>query len=126
MKAKSDVFGAFKQFKAWAENLLGVKIKWLRVDKGGEYMSSEFEEYLNSCGIKRQFTTRNRPQQNGVAERANRVLDERITAMLEESGLPKSFWAECLSALVHTWNHCPTSAVPNATPYQLWYKQKPV
>ena len=125
MRAKSEAFGAFKRFKAWAENMLELKIKWLRIDKGGEYMSNEFEEFLDSCGIKRQFTTRNRPQQNGVAERTNRTLDERITAMLEESGLPKSFWAECMSALVHTWNCCPTSAVPKVTPYQLWYKRKP-
>ena len=57
--------------------------------------------------------------------RANGIMDERITAMLKESGLPKMFWAECLAALVHVWNRTPTSAVPNATPYELWYKKKP-
>jgi hypothetical protein len=39
IKAKSDVFGAFKQFKAYAENQSERKIKILRDDKGGEYMS---------------------------------------------------------------------------------------
>ena len=35
IKAKSDVFDAFKQFKAYAENQSGHRIKILRVDKGG-------------------------------------------------------------------------------------------
>ena len=61
--------------------------------------------------IERQHTVRARPQQNGVAERANRVLSERLTTMLDESGLPKAFWGEGLGALVHVWNRCPTDAV---------------
>ena len=80
---------------------------------------------MNAHGIERQYTCRNRPQQNGVAERANRVLAERITAMLNESGLPRTFWAECLAALVHVWNRLPTSAIPNSTPFEQWYKRKP-
>ena len=59
------------------------------------------------------------------AERANRVLSERLTTMLDESGLPKAFWGEALGALVHVWNRCPTDAVKNATPYQLWTGTKP-
>src|SRR3954451_19059998 len=97
----------------------------LRDDKGGEYMSNAMLDFTNSCGIQRQHTTRNRPQQNGVAERANRLISERITAMLSESGLSKSFWGDCLASLVHVWNRCPTEAVQDATPYELWYKCKP-
>jgi hypothetical protein len=63
--------------------------------------------------------------QNGVAERANRVLSERLTTMLDESGLPKAFWGECLAALVHVWNRCPTEAVRSTTPYELWHGRKP-
>ena len=45
----------------------------------------------DECGMIRQHTVRNRPQQNGVAERANRILSERITDMLEGSGLSSKF-----------------------------------
>ena len=88
-------------------------------------MSNEFIGFLDSCGIVKQYTTRNRPQQNGVAERANRTLAERITAMLEESGLSKRYWGECLAALVHVLNCCPTSIVTDSTPYEIWHKKKP-
>jgi len=125
IKAKSDVFEAFKQFKAFAENQTERKIKTLRDDKGGEYMSNAMLTFTNECGIQRQHTVRACPQQNGVAERANCVLSEHITAMLQESGLAMAFWGEALAALVHVWNHCPTAALDSATSYELWNGHKP-
>ena len=61
----------------------------------------------------------NRPQQNGVAEWANRLFPERIVALLEESGMFKKYWAECLAALIYVLNHCPTSAVEGKTPHEV-------
>ena len=91
LKQKSEAFHAFKNFKAYAENQTGKKIKRLRCDEGGGYMSNEFIELLDSCGIEKQYTVCKRPQQNGVAEHANRTLAERIIAMLEELGLSKRY-----------------------------------
>ena len=119
IKHKSDVFEAFKTFKAFAENQSECKVKTIRDDKGGEYMSNAFAEFTTQCGILRQHTVRARPQQNGVAERANRLFSERITAMLHESRLPAAFWGEALASLVHVWNRCPTDAVNGATPFEL-------
>src|SRR5437660_7975283 len=125
IKAKSDVFEAFKTFKVFAENQSERKIKILRDDKGGEYMYNAFLKFTQECGILRQHTTRNRPQQNGVTERANRLISERITAMLDETGLSKAFWGECLASLVHVLNRCSTDALKDATPYSLWHGVKP-
>ena len=125
MKCKSDAFNTFKSFKAYAENKTGKKIKCMRIDKGGEYMSNEFSNYLDACGIGKQYTCRNQPQQNGVAERANRLFAERIVALLNESGLSKKFWVECLAALVHVLNACPTSALIGKTPSEVWHGKKP-
>jgi hypothetical protein len=74
-------------------------------------MSNAMLTFTNECGIQHQHTVRARPQQNGIAERATCVLSERITAMLQESGLAMAFWGEALAALVHVWNHCPTAAL---------------
>ena len=82
IKAKLDVFEAFKNFKAYAENKSKRKIKILRDDKGGEYTSEAFLDYTTQCGIERQHTVGATPQQNGVAERANRVLSERLTTII--------------------------------------------
>ena len=39
LKAKSEVFEKFKEFKSLIENLSDKKIKTLRSDNGGEYTS---------------------------------------------------------------------------------------
>ena len=51
MKKKSETFSYFKKFKAWAENQTGCTIKALREDKGGEYMSREFDDFCAEHGI---------------------------------------------------------------------------
>ncbi|KAI3751877.1 hypothetical protein L2E82_22968 [Cichorium intybus] len=69
IKHKSDTFEKFKEFKNEVENQLGRKIKMLRSDRGGEYLSIEFLDYLKECGIVSQLTPPRTPQLNGVAER---------------------------------------------------------
>ena len=125
LKRKSDTFAALKQYKAWAERRTGKKLLCLRDDKGGEYMSSEFNQYCIDNGIERQHTVRNRPQQNGVAERANRTMEEGVVAMLYEAGLPLSFWGEALSSFIHVWNMVSTSALSGMTPHEAFYGRKP-
>ncbi|GJU75598.1 retrotransposon protein, putative, ty1-copia subclass [Tanacetum coccineum] len=46
LKHKHEVFETFKVFKSEVELQLGKKIKALRSDRGGEYLSQEFKEYL--------------------------------------------------------------------------------
>ncbi|PAV20599.1 hypothetical protein PNOK_0322600 [Pyrrhoderma noxium] len=125
LKHKSDAFAAFKAFKALAENQLNARIKGLHDDKGGEYMSKEWEELCTTSGIKRMHTLRAEPHQNGVAECANRTIKEGITTMLNEAGLPSSFWWDAVSTFTHIHNRSPTSALQNSTPYELWFKKKP-
>ncbi|KAK4850321.1 hypothetical protein QYF36_005646 [Acer negundo] len=74
MRHKSDAFDMFKAFKAEVENQLEKHIKILRSDRGGEYLSGEFQQYLIEIGIVSQFSAPGTPQQNGVAERRNRTL----------------------------------------------------
>ncbi len=67
-------------------------------------------KFMDQCGIARRHSTRNRPQQNGVAERANRTISDHVTAMLNEAKLPASFWALAVTAYVHVWNRLPYCA----------------
>src|ERR1700689_1140198 len=109
MKRKSETFSAYLKFEAYAENQLGDTIKAIQKDKGGEFMSREFEEHCDRKGIVRRHTVRKRPQQNGSAENGNKVMGECITTMLTEANLPMQFSVEALLALMHIWNGCPTS-----------------
>ncbi len=59
-------------------------------------MSDTFNAHLAAAGMARKLTVHERPQLNGVAERLNRTLLERIRAFAHGSGLPKSLWGEAL------------------------------
>ncbi|KAH9669265.1 hypothetical protein KPL70_021724 [Citrus sinensis] len=87
IKKKSYVFLVFKEYKARVELESGKKIKCLRTDNGGEYTDGEFLAFWKQEGIQRQFTVAYTPQQNGVAERMNRTLTERIRVMLKTAAI---------------------------------------
>ena len=56
MKHKAESFEKFKTFKNEVQNKLGKSIKALRTDRGGEYLSQEFDDYLKDCGRVSQLT----------------------------------------------------------------------
>jgi transposase InsO family protein len=74
MKNKSETFEKFKEFQREVKNQLDRKIKQLRSDQGGEYLSFEFEAHLRACGILPQHAPAGTPQRNGVSEQRNRTL----------------------------------------------------
>lgn len=102
-------------------------IKTLRTDRGGEYLSKEFNTFCEDNGIHRELTTPYTPQQNGVAERKNRTIVEMGRSMMNARGVPKHFWAEAVATAVyiHFLNISPTKAVYNRTPCEAWRGTKP-
>ncbi|CAG9136577.1 unnamed protein product [Plutella xylostella] len=81
-------------------------------------------EFLKANGIKHQKTIPDSPQQNGVAERANRTIMEKVRCMLMDAGLGMKFWAEAVNTAVYLKNRSPTKAVLGATPEEKWSKKK--
>lgn len=51
LKTKDEAFEYFKEFKAMVENQSNYVIKILRSDRGGEYMSREFQNFRRHNGI---------------------------------------------------------------------------
>ena len=74
MQKKDQTFSKFCEFKALVEKELGKKVKALRSDNGGEYISKKFKEFCNKEGIRRELIAPHNPQQNGVTERKNRTI----------------------------------------------------
>ena len=125
LKSKSQVFEFFKNWKSMVENQFGRKIKILRSDNGGEYCSNAFSEFLISEGIIHQKSVPKNPEQNGVSERMNRTLVEMLRCMLEESRLPKKFWAEALNTAAYLRNRSPTKSLNGRTPFEVLFQNKP-
>ena len=125
LKQKSEVFKMYRQWRLAVELEHGVPNKKIRSDNGGEYTSTEFEEYLANAGKQHDTSVPDTPEQNGVAERANRTLVETARCMLNDAGLPKKYWAEAVNTAVHLRNRSPTVAVTGVTPYEALYGVKP-
>lgn len=122
LKTKTE---AFKKFKEWCREVeleKGTTLKCLRTDNGLEFLSEEFKNFCSSKGIKRHRTVPGNPQQNGVIERMNRTLLERVRCLLSQSGMPKKFWGEAVSTAAYVINKCPSFAVESLKcPDELWY-----
>lgn len=123
--AKSDTFGSYTTYEAWLKTQHGANIKRLRSDRGGEYLSDEFSQHLRAKGTERKLTTHDTPQHNGVAERLNRTLIERVRAVLHASGLPKFLWGEAIMHAVYVKNRTATRTLDGKTPYEMLYGKKP-
>jgi hypothetical protein len=87
MRTKDEALEHFKIYKAEVENQLDRKIKRLRSDRGGEYLSNLFSKYCAESGIIHETTAPYSPQSNGVAERKNRTVCDLVNSLLQSSGM---------------------------------------
>ena len=124
-KTKAETFASYKSYEAWLATQFNAKIKHLRSDCGGEYLSNEFSQHLKSKGMEHRITVHDMPEHNGMAERLNRMLIERVHAMLHASGLPKNLWGEAVMHVTWLKNCSSTCHLGTKTPYEALYQKKP-
>lgn len=117
LRSKADVFSMFQTFVALIETQFSICIKVLRSDSGGEYMSHNFQNYLQQKGILSQRSCPYTPQQNGVAECKNQHLLDVVRTLLIESYVPSKFWVEALSTTVYLINRLPMQTLQYDSPY---------
>ena len=125
LKNKSDVLTKFKEFVAVMENFTGKKVKILRLDNGGEYVSRDFKEFCATNGIIREETIPMSPQLNGVSERLNRTIMESARSMLHHAHIPLRFWAENVNSAVYLRNRSQTVALHCMTRFERFHDHKP-
>ncbi|KAH9332041.1 hypothetical protein KI387_004149, partial [Taxus chinensis] len=102
-------------------NEMGLKLKCLRSDNGGEYYSNEFDDYCSKNGIHRKKIVPGTLQKNGVSERMNRIIMDHARSMRIHAGLPLYFWAEAVSTTMYLINRGPLSALDGGIPEEAWY-----
>ena len=80
----------------------------------------EFKEYCSKHGIKHKKTVPGTPQHNGVVERMNRTIVEKVRRMLKLPKLPKSFWGEVVNTAVYLINRSPSVPLDFDIPQRVW------
>jgi len=125
LQDKSEVQGIVKKFIKRAQNEFEVKIKNIRSDNGTEFKNTNIEEFLDSEGIKHEFSAPYTPQQNGIVERKNRTLIEAAKTMLDEYKTSDQFWAEAINTACHAINRLYLHKILGKTAYELLTGNKP-
>ena len=125
MRNKSETFAYFKKFKADVELAFKCSIEAFRSDRGGEFLSGVFADFLQESWIHRELLQALTPHQNGVSERKNRTLLEKARSMFLEAHTPQFLWAEAVGTANYVTNRSPTCANIGVLPYQRLFKKRP-
>ena len=123
---KDKAFKSYKSFEAWAimqNHCVGIKV--LRSDRRGEYLSEAFDDHLAAAGTARRLTVHDTPQLNGVVERLNRMLLERIRALRHLTSLPDFLWGEALYHVTWLKNRSAMRTLDNKTPFEALFGSPP-
>ena len=121
MKTKDESFRHARFFIERVEVVTGYWVNLYRSDGGGEYGSHEFRNYLELKGIYHEITNAYTPQENGAAERENRVIMNMARSILSDAQLPNSFWGDAVVYTAYILNRIPSRATDEClTPYQLY------
>jgi transposase InsO family protein len=85
LKTKDQCVAAFQKFLTWAETQTSKKLLALHSDRGGEYLSCAVRSLLDERGIEHKLTMPGSPQQNGLAERWNRTILDKMRSMIHSA-----------------------------------------
>ena len=69
----------------------GTVIARIRSDHGREFENTKLATFCNDQGMHQEFSSPKTPQQNGIVEQKNRVVQEMARVMLHNKKMPKSF-----------------------------------
>ena len=74
---------------------------------------------MHKIGISQEFSAPITPQQNGIVERKNMVIQEMAKAMLDNKDVARNLWGETVNTTCHTVNRVYFRAITKKTPYEL-------
>jgi hypothetical protein len=92
----------------------------LCIDRGGEFLSTKFNQFCHQAGIQWELIQALTPQQNGVSERRNCTIIEQARSVMDECELPNCLWSEVVHTANYLINWSPTCANLSITPHKLY------
>jgi len=125
LQTRDDVVKALRTYSRRMKRQFGWKLKKLRSDNAGEYASDVVDKIFSDEGIIWEPIVGYAHGENGVSERLNRTLCEKLRALLFESGLPTTLWSRLIETATYLKNRSPTKPLGGKTPYEALYKRIP-
>ncbi|KAK9847423.1 hypothetical protein MYU51_019477 [Penicillium brevicompactum] len=123
MRWKHEALQKFRLFAAWVHRQFGAQIKRFLTDNGREYLP--IGTHLETQGVEFDTSPPYCKGQNGLAERTNRTIRERINTLLSDANLPPSWWTELVDTVVYLKLRAPATILHKKTPYEIIYGKPP-
>ncbi|KRZ83588.1 Retrovirus-related Pol polyprotein from transposon TNT 1-94 [Trichinella sp. T8] len=125
LKRKDDVAQCLETFLNESRTA-GNTVECILSDGGHEFNNAHVKDILQRRGVAMRTAMPYTLEQNGVAERENRILVETGRSMLHSKDLPLSLWAEAVNTACHVLNRTGPTTVKGKSPMELWFKRDPV
>jgi hypothetical protein len=125
LSSKDQVAVAIKRVQVVVERKSGNIMCALRTGRGGEFTTTQFQEYYAELDIRRELTAPYNPQHNGVVERRNQSVLAAPRCLMKAKKMPGIFWGEAVNYAVHLLNMTTSKGTGGKTPYELWIGAKP-
>jgi hypothetical protein len=122
-KEKKDAHQSIVHFDKLVQTQWNTTVKAYRIDGGKEYGGQKLVQHIKERGTLAEVTTPYTPEQNGVAERANRTIFSKVRSAIQDSDLPQELWPEILLSAVHVTNRTATSSLEKMTPAEAFKRQ---
>ena len=125
LKSKGQTADKLIAFIKRAETETGNMCKRIRTDNGTEFVNQHVSSYLLKEGIIHEKSVPHVHQQSGVAERANRTIQEHVACLIHARNLPQFLWADAARHVCVILNRLPVRKETDITPYEQWKGEKP-
>jgi len=89
---KSDCYNMFVKFYHMIHTQIALKVKTVRSDNGGEFLSTNLQSFFQLQGIVHHTSCAHTPQQNGVVERKHQHLLNVDRVLHLQPNLPLPLW----------------------------------
>ena len=119
LREKSEACDKMERLCKRLQNEKGVPIVRIKSNHGKEFENAKFEVFCNEHDIKKEFSAAKTPQQNGVVERKNRVIQEMARVNLLNKNIPQKFWAEAVDTSCHIGNRIYFRVGTKKTSYEI-------
>ena len=110
LRGKDDFADAFQAWLPRVGAESGCSMKVLRVDGGGEFISTKFRSFCEEKVIPIKYAAPYVHEENGLAERGWRTIVTMKDSMLFDSRLPNGFWADAMETANYLRNKLPTKS----------------
>lgn len=131
IQGKDEVSNAVKEIVTQVEIESKRPVRMILTDNGSEYLNYKLKSWLAERGIIHETSATYTPEQNGLAERANRTIIEGTKTLINSirNQLPaqivERLWAEAAQTVVYTTNRLLSPRNNEKTRYELYMGSKP-